>query len=68
MHHDTMPVRHNPMLSETARARLRELEARASLVRWQVHAGMGGSPFIAQQAEKLQHSIRAQLGSGKPDG
>lgn len=48
-------------LSETARARLRELEARAALVRMQAAAGVDGGSFVAERAEALQKSIKQQL-------
>ena len=63
MHYDTMETRQMQFLSETARARLRELEARAALVRLQAAAGMTESSFAAERAEALQNSIERQLAS-----
>ena len=64
MHYDTMETKTMQLLSETAKARLRELEARAALVRLQAAAGVTESSFVAERAEALQESIKRQL-SGK---
>lgn len=61
MHYDTMETKQMQFLSETARARLRELEARASIVRLQAAAGMTESTFLAERATALENSIRQQL-------
>lgn len=61
MHYDTMETKSMQLLSDTARARLRELEARAALVRWQAAAGIAGGAFVAKCAEALQSGINQQL-------
>ena len=61
MHYDTMETKTMQLLSETAKARLRELEARAALVRLQAAAGVSESSFVADRAEALQTSISRQL-------
>lgn len=68
MHENTTDTRQPPPISDKARARLRELEARAAVARWQTHAGIAGSIFIARQAEIFQESIKAQLVRAKADG
>ena len=62
MHYDTMETKQMQFLSDTARARLRELEARASIVRLQAEAGMTESTFLAERASALENSIKNQLG------
>ncbi len=64
MQYDTMETRQQQMLSDTARARLRELEARVALVRLQAQAEADGSSFIADRARSLQGSIANELRSG----
>lgn len=64
MQYDTMETRQRQMLSDTARARLRELEARVALVRLQAHSGHGGSSFIAERARSLEGSIARELNAG----
>jgi hypothetical protein len=61
MQYDTMEARHEQLLSDTARARLRELEARVALVRLQAQTGSSGSSFIAERARSLQGSIAKEL-------
>jgi hypothetical protein len=56
-----MEAKQMQFLSDTARARLRELEARASIVRLQAAAGMTESTFLAERAAALENSIRQQL-------
>ncbi len=69
MHYDTMETRQMQFLSETARARLRELESRAAVVRLQAAAGLTESTFLAERAEALQKSIKQQLaGHDQPAG
>lgn len=58
---DPTETRPLPPLSETARARLRDLEARAAMAHWQATAGLDGSPFIAGRASRFKQSISAQL-------
>ena len=64
MQYDTMETRQQQMLSDTARARLRELEARVALTRLQAQAGAGGSSFIAERARSLEGSIARELKAG----
>ena len=68
MQHDTRAPRQRLPMSDTALARLLELEARAAEARWQAGAGIAGSSFIAEQAERLQNSINAQLDGARTGG
>jgi len=61
MNYDTMETRQQQMLSDTARARLRELEARIAMVRLQAQTGAGGSSFVAERARSLEGSIAREL-------
>jgi phage baseplate assembly protein W len=61
MHYDNMDTTTRQALSDTARARLRELEARAALVRLQAEAGVSGSAFVAERAEAFRGDVLNQL-------
>jgi hypothetical protein len=65
--YDTIETKQMQILSETAKARLRELEARTALVRLQAAAGATESSFLAERARALQDSIKQQLaGDDRP--
>ena len=57
MHYDNMDTKIRQTLSDTARARLRELEARAALVRLQAEAGVSGSVFVAERAQAFRSDV-----------
>jgi phage baseplate assembly protein W len=61
MHYDNMDTTTRQALSDTARARLRELEARAALVRLQAEAGVSGSAFVAERAQAFRSDVLNQL-------